>query len=491
MATVASERNVARATGAARPRTRFVLIGHLAFTILNATLFGNTVWVLPMLVQLRFGASDDALRAWQTMAITAAIPTALVLSIFWGELLRRMSLRVYLLLFWLVTIVPLGGIGLVTNYWQLLVLNLISAVGLAGWAPVSGTLLKRFYPDSHHGRIYAVLSMAAHAAGLATVYLVGIWLERDPNAFRIYLPLSAATYLLGVLMLCLLVRVTGPDAPPRVRTTRSWSALVQPIFSMHRVLAQDRTFARYEAAFMTYGGVHVLRCPAAHPGDDQARHGLPGLRPLHPDGRQNLAVGADPADRVAQRSHRRGAHLRPLLRRADGLPPAAAQRPVRDGHRSGVGGTRHRPGGRRHGLDARSACTGGHPGEGAAIHGHPRHARRCARRAVPVPWCRSLQADGLVHRAAHRGGLCLPARISPNGHARTYAAKRAPCDHRNVACQPPGPRHTTGHRRRPAGLQSGAALIARVNSERSAKFTTPSQFMSPASVIVIRLPSAS
>lgn len=264
MATVASERNVARATAAARPRTRFVLIGHLAFTILNATLFGNTVWVLPMLVQLRFGASDDALRAWQTMAITAAIPTALVLSIFWGELLRRMSLRVYLLLFWLVTIVPLGGIGLVTNYWQLLVLNLISAVGLAGWAPVSGTLLKRFYPDSHHGRIYAVLSMAAHAAGLATVYLVGIWLERDPNAFRIYLPLSAATYLLGVLMLCLLVRVTGPDAPPRVRTTRSWSALVQPIFSMHRVLAQDRTFARYEAAFMTYGGAFMF-CDALLP----------------------------------------------------------------------------------------------------------------------------------------------------------------------------------------------------------------------------------
>ncbi len=255
----------------AHPAT--VLAGHVLYTFLTSFLFANTAWLTPLLVRLRFGSADPYWRDWQTTLITAAVPIFMVLSIFWNDLLRRLTLRRYLLVFWLVAVVPLGCVALAQNYWQLLACHVIATVGLGGQSPLNGKLLKHFYSDARRGRAYALLNVVMLATSIAAVYVVGAWMERDPNAFRVYFPCVALVQLVGVLILLSLARRTGmtderqPELPP------SWAALVRPVLHMGATLRADRTFLRFERAFMTYGAAFML-CDALLPVLATTRLGL-------------------------------------------------------------------------------------------------------------------------------------------------------------------------------------------------------------------------
>lgn len=233
-----------------------VLRWHLLATVLLAA--GNGVWLLPVLVRKEFGATD-----WQTTLVTAAIPVFLMSSVLWGELLRRMALRQYLLLVWLVAILPLGFIGWAQNYWQVLACHIVAAAGFAGWSPFNGQLLKRLYPDSVRGRAFSVVNVVNLLAVIGATFGVGLWLEHDHAAFRVYLPLAALTHLIGMLLIRHAAGLV-PSREPQGRGRRSWQALVWPIWHMGAVLKKDRTFLRYEIAFMTYGAA-FMACDALVP----------------------------------------------------------------------------------------------------------------------------------------------------------------------------------------------------------------------------------
>jgi MFS family permease len=233
--------------------------------LLNSALFSNVIWLVPMLVRLRFGAADDSARDWQTTLVTAAIPTFMVLSIFWNELLRRVSLRTYLLIFWLTAALPLGLIGAVRTYPQLLLCHIPAMIGWAGWMPVGGKLLKDFYSDAIRGRVYAVLNVVGVSASIASIYFVGGWLAVDPDAFRLFLPAAAAMQLVAVAIIWRLARRlpnTGGAQP--TAAPWNWSLLVRPVLHMGEVLRADHVFRRYEQAFMTYGAAYML-CDALLP----------------------------------------------------------------------------------------------------------------------------------------------------------------------------------------------------------------------------------
>ena len=253
----------AGSVGAALPLIH-VLAGHVVFTLLNALLFANTAWLIPLLVRLRFGSAHPDWKDWQTTLVTAAVPAVMMSSILWNELLRRMALRHYLLLFWLTAAVPLGCLALVQNYWQLFLCHVIATLGSASWTPVNGKLLERFYAVEIRGRVYALLNIVTHGGGIVTVYLVGRWLERNPDAFRLYFPLAAIVQLAGVALLVRLARRAGASDPVDVRWPLSWSGLLRPVLRMGAVLRSDRTFRRYEQAFMTYGAAFML-CDALLP----------------------------------------------------------------------------------------------------------------------------------------------------------------------------------------------------------------------------------
>lgn len=266
---VSSEQVVAAPAGpsavphALRPAT--VLAAHVLSTVLYATLFANSVWLMPLLVRLEFGHPDANWRDWQTTLVTATVPTLMMTSIFWGELLGRIRLRLYLSLFWLVAVLPLGLVALAQNYWQFFACHAVACVGAAAWTPVSGKLLQHFYADAIRGRAYAALNAVTLLAGLASAYAVGAWLERDPQAFRWYLPAAAAIQLGTIATLYGLARRMGvTDGAASGRGRRKWSDLLRPVLHMGRVLRGDRTFRLYEAAFMTYGGAYMF-CDAILP----------------------------------------------------------------------------------------------------------------------------------------------------------------------------------------------------------------------------------
>lgn len=256
----------ARMPSASRPPgVPTVLVVHVAVTLLYSILFANTAWLMPLLVRLQFGAADPHWRDWQTTLVTAAVPTLMMTSIFWGELLARLKLRTYLLAFWTTAALPLGMMALAQNYAQFYLCHLAACVGIASWNPLSGRLLKHFYPDAIRGRAYGALTAAALLGGVAAAYAFGAWMERDPRAFRGFLPAAAGLQLVGIALLARLARLAGADSPPadavRFPTLKS---LLAPVRNMGAVLRSDRTFARYEIAFMTYGGAYMF-CDAILP----------------------------------------------------------------------------------------------------------------------------------------------------------------------------------------------------------------------------------
>ena len=250
-----------------------VLGGHLVYTLLTALLFANTTWLVSLLVRLRFGSADPYWKDWQTTLVTAAVPMFMMLSIFWNALLRRYTLRTYLLVWWLVAVVPLGCLALVQNYWQLLACHVLATAGLGGASPINGKLLKHFYSDAHRGRMYALLNVVTLGGGMASAYLVGAWIEHDPHAFRIYFPVAAVLQLAGIAILLGLARLTRMADEVAVVTSGFWSGLLGPVLHMGATLRADRTFLRFERAFMTYGAAYML-CDALLPVLATAKLGL-------------------------------------------------------------------------------------------------------------------------------------------------------------------------------------------------------------------------
>ncbi|MCH7873641.1 MAG: MFS transporter, partial [Planctomycetes bacterium] len=179
-----------------RPSTQWLLAAHIVAVMLLQSTSVAVMSVLPVLARRRFGASD-----LQTVLITAAVPAFLALSIFWGALLRRTSLRTYLLIYWMIGLLPLAFVSLAQSYWHVLACHLVGAIGFAAGPPVTSEFLKRLYPDRWRGRAYAAMTAAALVGGVAASYWVGEWLSRDGEAFRIYMPAAALVQLVGIGML--------------------------------------------------------------------------------------------------------------------------------------------------------------------------------------------------------------------------------------------------------------------------------------------------
>ena len=240
---------------------RRILIGHTLAGVLIMSVWFGISSMMAVLARKRFDAGD-----WQTLLITAAVPTLLSLSIFWNDLLRRMTIGRYLVVHWAGTMLPLAGAALARDFWMLFACFALAAAGFAGWSPVSGEVLKRFYPDAIRGRAFGIINSATFLGMTATSFVVGRALDGSPNSFRIYLPAAAVAYGGGVLLLRQLVGRTGTDdaRAPSAAAAPGFRGVLAPMLQMRAVLRADRTFYRYEAAFMTYG-VGWMVCNALLP----------------------------------------------------------------------------------------------------------------------------------------------------------------------------------------------------------------------------------
>jgi len=214
-------------------------------------------FLMPVLARKRFGAND-----WQTLLITATPTIFFSLSIFWNDYFNRRTLGKYLLTYWAFACLPLAAIAFAENFWMLFIPHLLTCIGGAGYHPASGELLKGLYPDNVRGRRYGFVWGSSMVMSAAGAYIIGRWMTRDPEAFRIFLPAAALIQLLGLGVFYTLARVTGISARRAVQSAyhdgnysfaARWKRLVRPIAHMGQVLRDDPIFARYEAAYMTYG----------------------------------------------------------------------------------------------------------------------------------------------------------------------------------------------------------------------------------------------
>lgn len=210
-----------------------------------------TMTLVPLIALQYFHAS-----AWGSLAITAAGPTLLTASILWNAWLSRVGPMRYLPLHWLTAAAPIGAMALAPSYGWLLAAQIVSATGLSGWTPVDGLLLKRLYPDAIRGRIFGALTATRLISQAVTVLTFGWWLQEDADAFRIFLPLVALSYAVGLLIVAALLRRCTPPTTEAPRPApRPWQArdVLRPIAQMGHVLRNDPRFLRFERAFMTYG----------------------------------------------------------------------------------------------------------------------------------------------------------------------------------------------------------------------------------------------
>jgi len=234
------------------PKAASVLLAHMLAAVLCQGVWYGVSSMMAVLARKRFGAGD-----WQTVMITAAVPTLMILSIFWGDLLRRVAIRRYLVIHWASSMLPLAVAAVAGNFWVLLACHILAAGGAAGWSPISGDLLKGFYTDRVRGRAFAMVNSAMFGGMMVVSFAIGRGLDHDESVFRLYLPLAAGVYGVGIWILCRLVRVTnlegGRAAMICTQEPLGLRRLLAPVAHTRRVLREDHTFFRYETAFMTYG----------------------------------------------------------------------------------------------------------------------------------------------------------------------------------------------------------------------------------------------
>jgi MFS family permease len=209
-------------------------------------------FILAVLARKRFGASEI-----ETTLITAAPTILFVTGIFWNDIFRRSKLGKYLWVYWLIACAPLLLAPLITQYWHLLLVHILVCVGIAGYHPAAGELLRHLYPDASRGRLFSVLSGMNMLFNAAIGYGVGKMLDHDPDSFRWYMPVAGVLQGLGVAVFFVLAKKHGVIAArqPAVEAGNGGvvGRVLDPIKHMKIVLKEDRVFYRYEAAYMTYG----------------------------------------------------------------------------------------------------------------------------------------------------------------------------------------------------------------------------------------------
>ena len=203
-------------------------------------------FMLPLVASKKYAAAD-----WQVTLITAAPLILPAVSIFWYPLQARLGVARFMAVYWLVAAAPLIFMGFCDNYWPFAILWIVCSIGVAAFASIAGQTLGRFYPPHKHGLVFGIVTVAWMGGGALASWQIGAWLQSDPQAIRTVLPLAALAQAAGALMLGLLNRGRPGPAPAAMRT--SLRAMLEPILHTGQVLRADKLFARYEAAFMTYG----------------------------------------------------------------------------------------------------------------------------------------------------------------------------------------------------------------------------------------------
>jgi len=230
------------------PESRRILAIHLLASPFLALQWAALAMV-PVLLRGHFHAGE-----WQTAMCTAAIPVMFMLSVAWNELYRRLNPLTYITIVWLIAVAPLGGIALCHRAESVLACVVTSAIGLAGMNPLNGDILRNCYPPTVRSKVYGVTQAIAQFTVMSVTYGIGLWLDLNNEAYRIYMPLSMVGIGGGMVLVYRITRHRLFQERLKHQTTETFTASLCNLYrNMIRVFREDPDFRRYEIAFFIYG----------------------------------------------------------------------------------------------------------------------------------------------------------------------------------------------------------------------------------------------
>ncbi|MFT3685155.1 MAG: MFS transporter [Phycisphaerales bacterium] len=230
---------------------RWRVAAHVIALVLCWSTVQATDLLMPVIAKKAFGATP-----WQVVLITAAPMVLMVLSIFWADRLKRQNITKYLVIYWAVAMLPMAAMAVVHGYWALAAVYVFSCFGKAAWPVVNGEILKHIYPDSVRGRVFGGVTTASLAVSGLMSWGLGECLHKWPDSYRYFLPILAGVQLFGVLLFAWIAEKAGASKHRVLADPHEghvFKRVLEPLTHTREVLREDNVFARYEAAFMTYG----------------------------------------------------------------------------------------------------------------------------------------------------------------------------------------------------------------------------------------------
>lgn len=204
--------------------------------------------ILPFIARRHFDASVT-----QTFILTVSMPVMQFFTIYWHRAFQTISMRGYIMTIGATMALPLVMMSQVSSLNPLIALWLLSAFGGTGGGgaitPVIATILRTCYPESFRGRAYGLVGAFRFGGVMLGGFLIGLWSEHDPTAYRYYLPILAAL-IAGAMTLYIRI---APSRPGDGRFAEAFSKWWRPITESLTVLRVDRNFRDYEASYMLYG----------------------------------------------------------------------------------------------------------------------------------------------------------------------------------------------------------------------------------------------
>ncbi|MFQ5655504.1 MAG: MFS transporter [Planctomycetota bacterium] len=203
--------------------------------------FSAIVWASPEVARKGLGAS-----VLLVVLLTMSPSVAQFMSLFLAGRMGGIDRRKLLIVSAIVGRLPLLAVFFVAGPWAFLILLTIQAFS---WPPIISAwnaVLHANYSARTRGTLYGRASRyGAIAAGVAALG-AGIWLDRDPQAYRVIYPLAA---FLGVLSCWIFAAIPVR----RGRSAVASAVRVDTLGTLRRILVEDRAFRRYEIGFFLYG----------------------------------------------------------------------------------------------------------------------------------------------------------------------------------------------------------------------------------------------
>jgi MFS family permease len=215
-----------------------------------------------------------AAPGWLVTVVVTLESTAMLLALYWGQLMVSGGRRRWL--FWggLAGRVVLVGTLLVSSALPFALLVGVVHVFAAVIYPAQNGILQANISANHRGRVFGWGALVQNLTMAVTSVFAGRLLDADPGSYRLFYPICG---LMGFMYPLILSRIPRPAsdlahdpgrvfAVPRlplgpVRWSRLAGAALTPFREAAATFRADRAFFWFESNFMIYGMAYMMLVP--------------------------------------------------------------------------------------------------------------------------------------------------------------------------------------------------------------------------------------